>query len=113
LIENPDLSEQPGGEKLKVYMVELDYRDQAGLAGYVLDSLRVSANYVNCETQQVLTIWVTGDGSILCLAPPPGRHLLPTFGAEYGHRARDEFAIDLFERLEEVIRRDLGSHGVL
>lgn len=99
-LEEAGLAEDSGGEQLQMYVVKLNHWDQAGLIGYVLDSFRPGTGDVNGESEKVLTLWVSSDGCIVGLAPPPGCHVQPGFGVEYGERTRDEYAIDLQELSE-------------
>jgi len=95
--EKPELPENPGGEELDVYMIELDYRDQADLARKLLDYIGPLGDEVNGKPSEVLRVWTASDGSITKLVPPPGRKLDPSFPFYDEIKPGEEDLVDPFE----------------
>lgn len=79
-VEQPEPPQKPGGEKLDVNVIHLNYRDQARTIGELLDLFWPANREVDGKAEEVLTVWVAADGMIVKLAPPPGSYfprLLP------------------------------------
>lgn len=74
-IEQPELPEQARGEELNVRVVHLNYRDQPHQIRDVLESVRIGGEEIGGKAEQMLTVRLSADCSILSLTPPPRCYL--------------------------------------
>lgn len=71
LTEETKAGEGARGENLNMDVIHLDYGEHAHQISQLCDLLRAAGDEVNGETKQVLTLWVTPDGTICKIVPPP------------------------------------------
>ncbi len=93
-------------------VIRFRYRDQAEAIHRILDLARSRGDKVEREAEEVLTMWVTADGDVLCIAPPPRR--ISYAGVEVGDSGAESYQVteDLWELLGEHLGRSEQAHGV-
>jgi len=52
-------------------VIEFDYSEHSELINDLCDLLRAGGNEIDGETKQVLRLWITPDGTIHKIVPPP------------------------------------------
>ncbi len=71
--EEAEAAEQARREKLDVDVVELNYRNQPQSIRDLFHQLWPSSHHVDGEAEEVLTLRVAPDGTVLSITPPPTR----------------------------------------
>lgn len=94
--------QRASGEKLKMKMIKLRYRDYPQLIGDLLDQLKVRTHEVDGEAEQMLTLWISPDGSIIAVRPVPARKIDPWIYALHDSKPFDEMPVDWQELVDEL-----------
>ena len=93
-------------------VIRLRYRDQAQAIDRVLDLCRARGDQIESKAEEVLTVLVTSDAEILCIATPPRGELHGGVEVGNGPGQAHDVPVDAAKMIYEIFGGPYETHGV-